>query len=413
MYRIYKMHIKDKKYYPRIEELSTLSCNLYNKANYIWRQVFTGKLENIPEYQSVIKNNWISKFDLRKKMCELNDVDYRAFPNNHIVNNIIYNLSESYKSFFALLKKNKSSKNHQKINLPQYIKDKKKISPHIVIDGQDIKIKGDKITFPKKMNIPEFKNFLKENEVIKEIQICYNNGEFYYYIIYDDGKTNIEIKNNNKYLSIDIGVNNIMTCVDSDGNSFIVNGKKIKSINQHFNKELSKGYSYVGDKGISARINKLYHKRGNIFNNELHKMSNYIINYCKNNDIGNIIIGKNDGWKQKSDLSKKINQHFIQIPHAELINKIKYKAEAIGIKFDTVNEAYTSKCDALGLEKIEKHDQYQGKRIKRGLFKSSTGKLINADVNGALNILRCHIKNDDFIKNMDMNKLLSPYRITV
>ena len=119
----------------------------------------------------------------------------------------------------------------------------------------------------------------------------------------------------------------------------------------------------------------------------------FIIKYCLTNDIGKLIIGKNDGWKQNINLGKRNNQNFVQIPFNKLIQQLKYKGELIGIEVETTEESYTSKCSFIDDESLNKHDNYCGRRIKRGLFRSKLGKIINADINGALNIIRKVVPN--------------------
>lgn len=410
-YGIYKMHIKDKDECKKLKQLSVLSCNLYNRTNYIVRQAITKRSENIEEYKDLIEHDFIEPKKLPKRMGHLKDVDKYAFPDVRTADNIIRHLSGTFNSYFALLKRNKKNNSNKKVGLPRYIKEEKKpITPFISIDKQSLRRKNGLVYFPNKMNLKPFKDFIKETDNIIEVNVVNKNGEFYYYIVHERNEPKITNINNENILSIDIGINNLLTCVENNGTSFIISGRKLKSINQHCNKELSKAYSYVGDKGISNRINKLLHKRNNIMNYELHGIANYIVNYCIKEHIGTITIGKNKDWKQNCELGKINNQHFVQIPHAKLIEIIKYKAEENGIKVIEVCESYTSKCDALAKEEIGKHENYCGKRIKRGLFQSQTGHLVNADVNGALNILR-KIIGDSFIDKLNMEKLLSPYKI--
>jgi putative transposase len=120
----------------------------------------------------------------------------------------------------------------------------------------------------------------------------------------------------------------------------------------------------------------------------MHKASRSIVNYCIKHRIGTIIIGHNKNWKQDINIGKRNNQHFVNIPHGKLIDKITYKAQLVGIEVKENEESHTSKVDHLALETLQHHDQYLGKRVKRGLFQSSTGKLLNADVNGAIGIAR-------------------------
>ena len=120
----------------------------------------------------------------------------------------------------------------------------------------------------------------------------------------------------------------------------------------------------------------------------MHKASRLVIEECAGRGINTIIIGKNDGWKQESKLSKKVNQHFVQMPFAKLIEMIKYKAEDIGITVVLTEESYTSGTSFLDNELPVKENYDKKRRIHRGLFKTRDGKIINADVNGAFQIMR-------------------------
>ncbi len=138
----------------------------------------------------------------------------------------------------------------------------------------------------------------------------------------------------------------------------------------------------------TKRIQKLHLKRNNKINTIFHRISKNVIEYCIQNNIGTIVIGYNNGWKQKINIGKKNNQNFVQIPLLKLVKQIEYKAQLKGISVLTIDEAYTSKCSFLDKESIEKHETYVGKRIKRGLFRTSNGTIINADVNAGYNIMK-------------------------
>ncbi len=170
----------------------------------------------------------------------------------------------------------------------------------------------------------------------------------------------------------------------------------MKSINQFYNKrlaELNEIYSrHKIHTGKSLR--KLNFKRSMKIADYMHKASRRIVDWCIIHDVKNLYIGHNDGWKQNCDMSKSANQNFVQIPFNMLISQLKYKLEEVGISCSMVNEAYSSKCSALDNESVGKHDEYCGKRIKRGLFRSKAGMLVNADVNGSLNILKIGSRND-------------------
>jgi putative transposase len=144
--------------------------------------------------------------------------------------------------------------------------------------------------------------------------------------------------------------------------------------------------AFIGNKGTSKRLEKLNRYRNGWIEDKNHKISREIVDYCVQNDIGHLIVGQNKGWKNGINLGTKTNQKFVELPHAKLIQKIEYKAKLVGIQVSLTEESYTSKIDHLAGETMQYHDEYLGRRVKRGLFQSSTGKMINADVNGAIGI---------------------------
>ena len=146
-------------------------------------------------------------------------------------------------------------------------------------------------------------------------------------------------------------------------------------------------------------------------NDVFHKVSRHITNTLIQNGVGNLIIGHNNGWKDSVNIGKANNQNFVMITFNKLISFIKYKCEMVGITVIEHEESYTSKCDGLALENIRKHENYSGKRVKRGLFQSSVRKLINADVNGALNIMRKVVGDSYAIKIIDSGRLFRPIKL--
>lgn len=164
---------------------------------------------------------------------------------------------------------------------------------------------------------------------------------------------------------------------------------------------------------MSKRIRNLLHYRNCRMEDKMHKTSRFIVDYCIENNIGRIVIGKNDGWKQEVNLGKQVNQKFLHIPHARLIDKISYKASMAGIEVKTTEESYTSKVDHLAGEATRKQEVYLGKRVKRGLFQSSTKVIVNADVNGCLGIAR-KVLGDSIIELITHSGGgLTPYRVQI
>jgi putative transposase len=197
---------------------------------------------------------------------------------------------------------------------------------------------------------------------------------------------------NNRILSIDLGVNNFATCVNNIGSkSIIINGKNIKAVNQYYNKQLAKLRSDLKkrhNKDWSNKMQKITTKRNNKIEYFLHCASKSIIEYCKGNDINTIVIGLNKTWKQDCKLHKIINQGFIQLPYDRFIDKVNYKAENEGINVIVNEESYSSGTSFLDRELPIKENYNKDRRIYRGLFKSNTEKLINADANGAYQIMK-------------------------
>lgn len=195
-----------------------------------------------------------------------------------------------------------------------------------------------------------------------------------------------------RFLGIDLGVRHLASVIDTVNSvPYLISGEKIKSINQWYNKRISSLKSILekeNKKETSRQIQMISRRRQEQLANYFHKLSAGIVRYCVEQGIYEIHIGMNKGWKQEVGLGRKNNQEFVQIPHSQLVSKIRYRAEKHGICVVEREESYTSKCDALGLEEIKKQASYMGRRVKRGLFRSAVGKVLQADVNGAINILR-------------------------
>lgn len=171
----------------------------------------------------------------------------------------------------------------------------------------------------------------------------------------------------------------------------LIDGKYLKSVNQRANKAIAVARSYEETqhgRKISPRIQAMYLRRRNRISDYIHKATRYLVNQFVSNHIDTVIIGHNPGWKQDINIGKRNNQNFCQIPFNDFIYQLTYKGQLEGMKVIFTEESYTSKCSFLDDEECRKHQTYQGRRIKRGLFKSSKGKIIHADLNGSLNILK-------------------------
>lgn len=393
MYQVERHVIKDNRY----EEICHKSGLLYNYCLYAFRQgVFTG--------------NYIKEYELSTKSGKENQYDFRNLP-CHVSRNVIKQVSENIKSWIRAKKEYEKhpDKFQRRPKLPDY-KNGKKLNI-VVFDELSCRIKEDGCVHFVKNIIKPIRTKVKPDELI-QIRIIPEATCFIVEIVYERKETDLGLDKDN-FLSIDLGLNNLCACVSNVVESFIINGKIAKSVNQWYNKKKAKLMSFVGNKGTSNKIKRITLLRNCWIEDKLHKISRYIVNFCRSNNIGTIIIGLNKGWKNKINIGKRNNQHFVSIPHSKLINKIVYKAKLLGINVIIHEESYTSKIDHLAFEPLKKQESYLGKRKKRGLFQSSIGKLINSDINGAIGIAR-KVIGDSFIgKIIDSGFVFNPIRLNV
>lgn len=389
------------------DNLLWLSKNLYNYVNFIYRQAFIQRHEDIPDYLDLIqRERFISEYSLINRLVKLNQKDYRSLP-AQTAQQVVLQGSKSWKSFFKAFKayQKNPSKFTGKPKMPRY---KEKDGRNLVVfTCQQVKIKDNFIHFPKISGLKPIKTLQNS---LKQIRIVPQYSCVKVEVIYEKEVKSCESKG---ILGIDLGINNLVTSVDDSGKTFIIKGKLLKSINQFYNKEKARLMNFVGTIGTSDRIEKLTFKRNNKIKDYLHKTSRKLIDYCLLNGIGKIIIGKNPLWKQEINIGKRNNQNFVQIPHAKLIEMISYKAEDFGIEVITHEESYTSKTDSLALEPIKKQDIYLGRRKKRGLFQSSIGKLINADINGSINIIRKAVGDSCVSKIISRGLVFRPFSLEI
>lgn len=360
--------------YAELYSVCHLSKNLYNVGLYRTRKYF---FEN---------KKFLNYHSLTSLLSKEDNIDYRALPAK-VSQQVLRLVEQNFKSFFGGIKVDGN-----KAKLPKY-KDKEGVFiatyTSQAISSKEIKngiIKLSKVesTFKTdKTNIQQVRIVPKNNKIVIEIV----------YII-DDVE---HLADNERYASIDLGLNNLATIGSNVVKPFIINGKPLKSINQFYNKKVSNLKSKLKNgKKTSKRIKTLTDKRGNKIKDYLHKASTLLVNQLVSEDINTLIIGNNKGWKQDINLGKCVNQKFVQIPHSTFIKMLEYKCKLRGINTVITEESYTSKCSFLDNEGIKKQKEYKGKRIKRGLFKSSDGSLINADLNGSLNILRKVVGNFNY-----------------
>lgn len=410
LFGVQKQQLKhlSKDEYKALKELCFLSKNMYNVALYSIRQYyFTEK-----KFLNYEKNYHICK-----------ENENFSLLNSNSAQQIMKVVDRNFRSFFALLKLAESGKYQYKdVKIPNYLP---KDGYFNLIFGE-FNVSKEKFTVPMS---PSFKRLYGKVEItmpkniqgrkIKEVRILPKNDARFFEIqyIYEIEESQIKLNEKN-VLAIDLGIDNLATCVTSSGDSFIIDGKKLKSINAFANKTNAK-LQAIKDKqkikGTTKAQRKLWAKRNNRVNDYLNKTVKIIIDYCLNNDIGTIVVGYNPTIQLKSNIGKTNNQNFVNIPLGNIREKLQYQGERNNIKIVEQEESYTSKADYLSKDKIpvynprdKKSYTFSGKRISRGQYKSATGIILNADVNGALNIMR-----KSKATTITINKIAQPKRIKI
>lgn len=395
-------------YIPQTEHLVNLckvSNNLYNQALYLFRQT----LKN--------ENKWLWYADMDKLMKNTpnleGEINYRLLK-AQVSQQILKVLDKNIKAYCKAIKDFKTNPAKYKA-MPQLPSFRKRSGLfNLYYPNQSAIIKNGKIRLAKDLEIliPQLDKYKERIQNFQQVRILPSGKKLKVEIVYRQEVKDADL-DKSKYASIDLGIDNLATMVTDKG-SFLYSGKFLKSYNGNFNRQLAKLKSIKDKQGIkkaTKRMQNLYEKRDRYFEDAFHKYSRMIVNHLIENRIGNLVVGYNTGWKQSVNIGKRNNQKFVQIPFARLASYLKYKCRMAGIRFVENEESYTSKCDALAKEEIGKHESYIGKRVKRGLFRSYTGRYINADVNGAVNILRKVVGDSDCISQITgSGRLLRPIR---
>ena len=389
MYLTLKQQVKhlSKKEFRNLKYLSHIAKNLTNEAIYNIRQYYFNK----KKYLSYNENYKMLK----------NSENYKKL-NSNMAQQILKEVDGSFKSFFGLLKLAKNGQYNGKIKLPNYL-DKDGFTTLVIgfvrlKDGMLIVPYSNSFRKTHKEIAIKLPPVLKGKK-IKEIRIIPKQHSRYFEIQYTYEVEEVQRElNKENGLGIDLGINNLCTCVTNNGASFLIDSRKLKSINQYYNKINAKLQS-IKDKQkiehITLRQKRIARKRNNRIEDYLSKAARIIVNYCLNNDIGKIVLGYNEDFQRNSNIGSINNQNFVNIPYGKLRYKLIYLCKLYGIEFKLQEESYTSKASFFDEDEIPIYDKenqkeyiFSGKRIKRGLYQTSAGKLINADCNGVLNILR-------------------------
>jgi putative transposase len=359
--------------YAIIDQAAFASKNLYNAANYEIRQsfIFQGKYL------------FYEEMDKRMKSHEA----YKALPAK-VAQQVLKLLDKNWKAFREGLAAwyEDPSKFLGRPCLPKY-KNKQQGRNILIYTLQAISKKALKrgLICPSMLPI----TVQTKQRKVDQVRIVPRKGYYVVEVVYER-KESPALVDPALVASIDIGLNNLAT-LTSNKKGFIpriVNGRPLKSLNQYYNKHRAFLQSKLGMTGTSKQIERLTAKRTRKITHYSHTHSRRVIDLLVEEGIGTLVIGKNARWKQEINLGKRTNQNFVQIPHARFIDMLCYKAKLLGIEVILQEESHTSKCSFLDAEPIGHQETYAGKRVARGLFRASTGRRINADVNGSYNILR-------------------------
>jgi len=379
--------------YKHLLNYSHYSNNLYNYCLYIVNEYFKET------------RKYIGRFKLDKLVCA--NENYKLLP-VHCSQQIVKLIDQNFRSFLSVLNKKNKGQYSGNISIPKY---RKRGGVYdVYFTNQSFILKDGKIqlaisrTYKSINSVPKIsvKYNSKINGKVQQVVLKpINNGQYFkLMLIYrEEIKPQINTVDTNK-ISIDLGINNFAAVYSTVTRPFILNGKPLKSYNSYYNKKKAKVKSLLktdNDKHWSRKLQKLEDHRHGYISNYFHQYSNFLVKFCIKNLVSEVIIGYNKEWKQNINIGNINNQKFNSIPYFKFKEMLRYKLTEVGIKFTINEESYTSKCSSLDNEHVKKHENYLGRRVKRGLFKSSRGKFINADLNGAINIMR-KVTGDDFIQ---------------
>ena len=390
MYLTVKQQAKNlsKDEYCILRELSHTAKNLANQAIYNVRQHFfaTG------EYLRYESNYQLLKTSENYKLL-----------NSNMAQQILKEVDGMFKSFFGLLKLAKEGKYEtKKCRIPRYLP--KDGFTTLVIGF--VRLNGNKLVLPfsnsyKKQHVPVEIRIppILAGKHIREIRIIPKADARFFELQYNYEVECPQRKPTTPHaLALDFGIDNLMTAVSSEGDSFIIDGKCLKSINQRANKSNAYYQSFKDrfkQEGMTKRIALIWKHRNNAVNDYISKAAKTVIRYCQDHAVTTLVVGYNETFQKDANMGKKNNQSFVNIPFGKLYAKLEYLCELNGIMFVKQEESYTSKAsfwdrDDLPVYQSGQDESYtfSGKRIHRGMYRTKEGKLLNADVNGALNILR-------------------------
>ena len=363
-------------YFSECDHLTFLGKNLYNVTLFYQRASF-------------FKKDFQNYYAVNRVFTHENQMDYRALPAK-VSKQVQMLVDKSFKSYFALVKKKTKEEYDSPVRIPRYL--------HKIKGRCTLPYPKDALSLKEKGMVKFSKTGIKiktkvEKERIQGARIVPKGNHFVIEILYKKTKKELVSDTIQKVAFIDPGLDNLMTVTSNAFSPILYSGKSLKSMNQLANKKLAQVKSVLSKRGLdnSPLLISIYNKRDRRIKDCLHKLSTHLVNQFVSHKIDTVIFGHNIGQKQDIKLGSVTNQNFVQIPFSQLISLLQYKCELQGIRFITTEESYTSKCSFLDLEEVTKQKEYLGKRVKRGLFQTKEGVLINADVNGSLNIGRKYL----------------------
>jgi putative transposase len=364
--------------FAQIDAAAFASKNLYNSALYLMRQ------------QYIADETVISWGDLDKAMQPTEQ--YKALPAK-VSQWVLKQVILAWKSYTAacLAWKADPSKFLGHPKLPKYLdKQGRNLLTYTEQAISKVKIRNGVVDFSGLTLEVKTRQQLPD-----QVRIVPHATHYTVEVVYEHDVTPADV-DPSFVAGVDLGIDNLAAVAANqpDFVPFVVNGRPLKSLNQWYNKRRAYLQSKLPPgRHTSRQLDILTDKRKRQIDHYLHVASRQIIAVLVKHHIGTLVIGKNDGWKQQVNLRKRTNQNFVFIPHARFIEMLTYKAQLVGIQVMITEESHTSKCSFLDSESIGHHDQYMGKRVKRGLFVTATGRKLNADVNGAYNMIAKVVPN--------------------
>ena len=389
--------------YKALDDLTFKAKNLYNHGLYLYRQSYFEHKKN-PE------NPVLSWADIDKSLRKQGHADIHALPSK-VAGAVLKSLGENIASYWKLVRLKREGGLAQKLKLPHYLH---KTNGRYVLSfnyqtfgakrGSNLELflcpKGINLPIPTKVDNP------------KQVRIVPSHNNFIIEVIYDAEES--LSKSTSKYAGIDLGVDNFATVTFSTKNQpLIIKGLELKSINQGYNRLIAKAQSLLpGSQKTSRSIHRLWSRRSWILRTKIHQMTAFLATLFDEMQIEKVFIGKNNNWKQKLPFGKKVKQRFAFLPYETFIEQLQYKCQLRGIAVVIQEESYTSKASFLDSDDIPVYGEtanpkFSGRRIKRGLYRTGDGRLINADVNGSYNIMRKGLMNSQLSFNVD-NPLIHP-----